>query len=413
MEQLKPKHIVCFALPAWEADYLRSTVELMKGLSDEHLVLYVDYAYTISDLIKGILGKKKFEWQRLLGLKKRFRRVRGNDGIGLYVLSLPPVLPSFIIKSYRLFKIANRINAAITGYYINKAIKKLQMKNIIGFNSFQPFLGNYWTINNLQFTVYYIYDDFSNVPWFKGFASIEEEKFISKADLIVVSSDELKKRKQKINKPIEVVNNGVHFNAFFSNINSRKLNENYMKTVGYTGTMDNRIDLDLLETVIKLLPNIRFLFIGKVRELSIYNRLIKYINVCFEPPVLADQIPCMQRQIDVGIVPYVCNELTAAIYPLKVNEYLAMGLPVVVTPFASLAEADDVVYMANNAGSFIKCIEMALIENDECIKQQRLNIARKADWKERSNQLMEIMTHYSTKRPLIPNSLLTKNSKAS
>jgi len=410
MKQSNPKHIVCFALPAWEADYLRSTVELMKGLSDDSLVLYVDYAYTISDLIKGMLGKKKFEWQRLLGLKKRLRRISGNDGIGLYVLSLPPVLPSFIIKSYSLFKIANRINAAITGYYINKAIKKLQMQNIIGFNSFQPFLGNYWTIKNLKFTVYYIYDDFSNVPWFKGFASIEEDKFISKADLIVVSSDELKTRKQKINKPIEVVNNGVHFNAFFSNIKSRKLNENYMKTVGYTGTMDNRIDLDLLEIVIKQLPNIRFLFIGKVREPSIYNRLIKYINVCFEPRVLADQIPCMQRQIDVGIIPYVCNELTAAIYPLKINEYLAMGLPVVVTPFASMGEADEVIYKASNAPSFIACVEMALTEKDIYIKQRRLNIAEKADWKERSNRLMEIITQYTTKTSLIASHLLIKSN---
>jgi len=412
MKQLKPKHIVCFALPAWEADYLRSTVELMKGLSDDNLVLYVDYAYTISDLIKGILGKKKFEWKRLLGIKKRLRRITGDDGTGLCVLSLPPVLPAFIIKSYPLFKIANRINAAVTGYYINKAIKKLQMQNIIGFNSFQPFLGNYWSINNLQFTVYYIYDDFTNVPWFKGFATLEEEKFISKTDLIIVSSYELKKRKQKINKPVEVVNNGVHFNAFFSNITSRKLNEGYMKTVGYTGTMDNRIDWDLLETVVKQLPRIRFLFIGKVREKSFSDRLLKYMNVCFEPPVPTDQIPLLQRQIDVGIIPYVCNELTAAIYPLKVNEYLAMGLPVVVTPFASMGEADEVVYIAKNARLFIDNIEMALTEPDDCLKQQRLNIARKADWKERSTQLMEIIERYNTNTS-IPDAILIKSSLSS
>jgi len=95
MEQSKPKHIVCFALPAWEADYLRSTVELMKGLADDNLVLYVDYAYTISDLAKGILGKKKFDWKHLLGIKSRLRRINGDDGKGLYVLSLPPVFPSF------------------------------------------------------------------------------------------------------------------------------------------------------------------------------------------------------------------------------------------------------------------------------------------------------------------------------
>ncbi|MDP9081767.1 MAG: glycosyltransferase [Bacteroidota bacterium] len=396
MEQLKPKNIVCFALPAWEADYLRSTVELMKGVAVNNLVLYIDYAYTVSDLIKGVLGKKKFDWKRLIGLKKRLRRISGDDGTGLFVLSLPPVFPSFIIKSASFFKMANRFNAAITGYFINRAIKKLQMQDIIGFNSFQPFLGNYWKIINLKFNVYYIYDDFSNVPFFQGFAAIEESKFIAKVDLVIVSSDELKKRKcQIINKPIEVVNNGVHFNSFFNNIKSRKLNDGYMKTVGYTGTMDNRIDIDLLENVITKMPGVRFLFIGKVREQYIYDRLLKYINVCFEPPVSTEKIPYMQRQIDVGIIPYVCNELTAAIYPLKANEYLAMGLPVVVTPFASLGEADDVVYVAAHAGAFVNSLKIALNENDELLKQHRLAIARKADWKERSNQLMDLIDKYS------------------
>ena len=409
MEQSKPKHIVCFALPAWEADYLRSTVELMKGLADDNLVLYVDYAYTISDLAKGILGKKKFDWKHLLGIKSRLRRINGDDGKGLYVLSLPPVFPSFIIKSHRFFELANKVNAAITGYYINRAIKTLQMEHIIGFNSFQPFLGNHWAINNLEFTVYYIYDDFANVPWFQGFVAVEEKKFIAKADLVIVSSAELKKRRHMINRPVEVVNNGVHFNQFFNNIKSRKFNEGYIKTIGYTGTMDNRIDIDLLEEVVKGLPNLRFLFIGKVREQYIYDRLIKYINVCFEPPVATDKIPYMQRQIDVGIIPYICNELTAAIYPLKANEYLAMGLPVVVTPFASLGEADSVVYIAQNAKAFIASIEIALTEKEEWLKQQRLAIAKKADWKQRSDQLMEIIERYHTGDVSIEDPILIKS----
>src|ERR1700754_1455084 len=170
MEQTEPKHIVCFALPAWQAAYLRSTVELMKCISSENKVLYVDYAYTITDCIKGVLGKKPFDWKRLLGIKSRLRKIEGNETCGLYVLSLPPVLPAFIFSSYRFFKMANKLNAAITGFYINRAIKKLELKDIIGFNSFQPFLGRHWKIINLKFKVYYIYDDFTNVPWFKGFA---------------------------------------------------------------------------------------------------------------------------------------------------------------------------------------------------------------------------------------------------
>ena len=178
MNTKKPEHIVCFALPAWEAEYLRSTVELMKELAANNLVLYVDYAYTISDCIKGMLGKKAFDWKRLLGFKDRLRKIEGTGDVGLYVLSLPPIFPSFRASSYRHFQWLNKINAAFTGYFINTAIKKLGMRNIIGFNSYQPFLGRFWKIDNITYKVYYIYDDFTDIPYFRGFASVEESRFI-------------------------------------------------------------------------------------------------------------------------------------------------------------------------------------------------------------------------------------------
>jgi hypothetical protein len=392
-----PRHIVCLALPAWEADYLRSTVELMKGLSTTRLVLYVDYAYTISDCIKGMRGIKKFEWKRLLGINKRLRKISGTGNKGLYVLSLPPVFPSFAIRSYTFFKLANRLNAAYTGYFINRAIRELQMQDIVAFNSVQPFLGLYWKIKNIKYKIYYIYDDFTNVPWFKGFASKEENKFIQQADLIVVSSAELKIRKGPPGIPTEVVNNGVHFNAFNRYEKTISLPDDAQKTIGYTGSMDFRFDIDLLEPVVRELPQHKFLFIGKVFEQTIPERLSKYENVTFMPPVSSDQIPRIQSAIDIGIIPYKCNDLTAAIYPLKANEYLAMGLPVVMTPFATIGEADSVVYMAKDAATFQAAIETAIAENSESLIKKRIDIAKKADWSERANQLKEIIElHTST-----------------
>lgn len=390
----KPKHIVCLALPAWEAEYLRSTVELMKGAAQSNLVLYVDYAYTISDCIKGMLGKKKFEWKRLLGIEKRLRQVSGNTETGLYVLSLPPVFPAFKIGNYTLFKLASRFNAAFTGYFINRAIKKLQMQDVIAFNSFQPFLGLYWKIRNQVYSVYYIYDDFSNVPWFKGFAKIEEEKFIEQTDLIIVSSNELKKRKLQFNKPVEVVYNGVHFQSFFNYLKLNGTDTAAVKTIGYTGTMDFRIDIDLLEYVVREMQGARFLFVGKVFDKPIYTRLGKYSNVTFQDPVAPEMIPKIQSQLDIGIIPYVCSELTAAIYPLKANEYLAMGLPVVMTPFASIGEADEVVYVAKTAVEFKQDLEGALLETNDLLKQKRCAIAKKADWASRSERLMTVIDEH-------------------
>lgn len=398
MTEDKPKHIICFALPAWEAEYLRSTVELMKCASEQNLVLYVDYAYTITDCFKGILGKKKVDWKRMLGLKNRLQKINGNNERGLYLLTLPPIFPSFTFNKYSFFSASNKFNAAITGHFINKATKKLKMNQIIGFNSFQPFLGLYWKIKNVLFHIYYCYDDFTNVAYFKGFAKRVEAEFISKVDLLVVSSDELKKIKQQNNIPTEVVYNGVHYNAFHSHINQTPFSEITPITVGYTGSIDNRIDIEMLEPVIRDLTHIQFIFIGKIFENEIFQRLSKYKNVLFKPPIPSDEIPAIQSSIQIGIIPYVLNSLTKAIYPLKANEYLAMGLPVIMTPFASIGEADEVVYKAKNSEEFKQCIEKAIHEQNQDIINKRLNIAFNADWKFRTNILLDkIQFHYQQK----------------
>jgi len=387
-------NIVCFALPAWEAPYLRSTVELMKGLAVDNRVLYVDYAYTIKDCLNAVLGKKKIDWKRLLGIKNRLQNISGNANTGLYLLSLPPVIPAFATRNYKLFQFICKVNAFITGFYINRAIKKLKMDNVVGFNAFQPFLGRYWKIKNLAYTIYYIYDDFTNVPWFNGFVQPAEKEFIKKVDLIVVTSDELKKRKLSCGLPVEVVHNGVHFSDFNNHINNVMLKGT--STVGYTGSIDNRIDIGLLEPVVSSLPDINFLFTGKIFDQRVPDRLMRYPNVKFQRPVLPKDVPRVQSTLQAGMVPYLRNPLTAAIYPLKVNEYLAMGLPVIMTPFASVGEADGVVYTAADSQAFRQSILLALKENSPDLKSKRIAVAKNADWGTRVQKLEQLITQYNT-----------------
>jgi len=58
----------------------------------------------------------------------------------------------------------------------------------------------------------------------------------------------------------------------------------------------------------------------------------------------------------VGIVPYRLSEYTANVYPTKLNEYLAMGIPVVASDLAEIrrfnADHADVVTVAADAEQF-------------------------------------------------------------
>ena len=52
------------------------------------------------------------------------------------------------------------------------------------------------------------------------------------------------------------------------------------------------------------------------------------------------ELPDVLRAADAGLIPYARNELTESIFPMKVYEYLAAGLPVVATPLPALAGLD-------------------------------------------------------------------------
>ncbi len=62
-------------------------------------------------------------------------------------------------------------------------------------------------------------------------------------------------------------------------------------------------------------------------------------------------------------MPWRQNRLNKACNPIKLKKYLALGKPVVSTPFTELQKYQDVVYQANTPEEFAKRIEKALAED--------------------------------------------------
>jgi len=62
----------------------------------------------------------------------------------------------------------------------------------------------------------------------------------------------------------------------------------------------------------------------------------------------------------VGLIPFEVNELTRAVNPIKLREYLAAGLSVVSAPLPEVKLYEDMVELADTPATFAVAVEKAL-----------------------------------------------------
>ena len=100
-----------------------------------------------------------------------------------------------------------------------------------------------------------------------------------------------------------------------------------------------------------------------------------------------DELPRYVKAFDVGIVPYRLTEYTANVYPTKLNEYLAMGIPVVATDLPEIrrfnAEHGGIVSIAAGAGAFAAAIRQALQRPAPEVIERRVAVAHTNSWQNR------------------------------
>jgi hypothetical protein len=83
-------------------------------------------------------------------------------------------------------------------------------------------------------------------------------------------------------------------------------------------------------------------------------------------------------------MPYRTNDYTRYIYPLKLHEYLATGLPTIGTSIRSLERFADVVTLADDTAGWTAALDHALTvaENSAERRAARRAVAQTHDWDE-------------------------------
>jgi len=110
-------------------------------------------------------------------------------------------------------------------------------------------------------------------------------------------------------------------------------------------------------------------------------------NVYFTGSIPKNKVPEYMHSLDVCLNPQLVNEITIGNYPRKVDEYLALGKPVIATRTKTMELFKDHVYLCNSLDDYKQAVENALLENTEAKKKERIQFARSHSWQNNVNMI--------------------------
>ncbi|MDZ4165684.1 MAG: glycosyltransferase [Smithellaceae bacterium] len=212
--------------------------------------------------------------------------------------------------------------------------------------------------------VYYCVDDFANWPDMNipELVRSMEEKLLDQADLVVAVSDHLVRTRPARKGKTRLLTHGVDVEHFrrARTVAGRAAVDGPLTSpvIGFFGLLDNRMDWELVSSLVERRPEWTFVFIGNAQVPLM--ELTRFGNFRHVPAVPYEELPSHAAAFDVAILPYVVDRSTAGISPLKLKEYLALDIPVVTTPLPGVMEFKEILYLAAGMEEFDAAILGAL-----------------------------------------------------
>ncbi|HEX5852797.1 MAG TPA: glycosyltransferase, partial [Solirubrobacteraceae bacterium] len=158
----------------------------------------------------------------------------------------------------------------------------------------------------------------------------------------------------------------------------------------FTGAISAvKLDIALLVELARMRPSWSFALVGPVGlgdPHTDVSALRAEHNIHLLGGRAYEQLPSVLRGADAGLIPYARNELTASIFPMKVYEYLAAGLPVIATPLPALAGIANVASAADAAG-IAELLDRALAEDSAERRAERSRAAASSSWERRLEEI--------------------------
>lgn len=407
--RLQGRQIVCVGFADWETDLWTNQQHLMSRLARENRVLFVE---SLGLRRPQLAGRDLARIARRL--RKGLRAPREVDGV--YVLS-PLVVP---LHAHRAVRALNR---RLLRAQVRRAARRVGIGEAAsragegtgavaggdadtGQNAGRrgPILWAYVPqaealIDVLQpsVVVYHCVDDAAAVDGIDAESfRAAERRYVARADLVLASAPALAARMRELSRHVLYAPN-VADTALFA----RALEPGAVAPdpavaalppprIVFTGAVvAAKLDLALLAELARLRPDWSLALVGPVGPgdpRTDVSPLRALPNVHLLGPRAYERLPAVLCAADAGLIPYAINAITNSVFPMKVYEYLAAGLPVVATPLPALAGVSEVATAADAAG-IARLLERELAADTPQRRMERSRAAAAHSWERRLEEI--------------------------
>lgn len=373
--------ILTLGVNAWDS-VLQRPQHLARGLSGKHRVLYVDpAAFSVftktGQSLRGAGGRR--------GWRPALRRLSGS----LFVFTPPPLFPLSLWSAA-----ANEMNCRIVARLLARVFREL---------GFRP--GLHWVSSPLGWPLArripadrVCYDCLDNFPAFyrdrRGtLLAALEAGLLRRADVVFATDPRLADRCRLHCRSVHHVPNAVH--PDFLNRGARPCPAELAglpgPVAGYAGARSHWVDFGLIGYLARARPDVSFVLLGP-GDAGRSLRKLPNVHLFGEKP--HRELPAWLDRFDACLIPFRDGELTRAVNPVKLYEYLARGKPVVATATPALTPFAGLCRLAGTRPEFLRELDRALQEHGEArerMARERVRFAGENTWLHRTDQVLGIL----------------------
>jgi glycosyltransferase involved in cell wall biosynthesis len=362
----------------WFADNRTSSHHVARQLSRYARVLYLE--------TPGLRPPQATsrDFRRLATkLGRAFRRHQAMEHVTVRTLPQLPLHGSAL---------ARQVNAVASSLFTRAILRKERMDRPIVWCTI-PHVAHIVERIPRALLVYHCIDDYSALPGVDAVAvRAMDERLTRAADLVIAASRPVFDAKRELNPATSLMPHGVDV-AHFSQARTVSFEEPAelrglkRPIVGFFGLIEQWIDLDLVDWLASRRPDVTFVMIGRLAVPA--ESAPRSPNVVLLGPRPYEELPRYGSFFDAAIIPYRLTDQVIAANPLKLREYLAMGLPVVSVSTPEIDKFADVVAIARTREAFHDALGTALAEgNAPGLAERRMNWIHNDSWDARVANLV-------------------------